>query len=480
MSKMKKIIAFALMMVMMMAMSVTAFAAEATITVENVGNDATLTYAQVIVADQTTSSGWEIVSGYEAAFQKLPGMENVTDTQKLIEAYEKAKESERAEALANISTSKVFTNGMTVTSAGLYVINATEKGFTYKTMAAYVGFDEKTGEQKGLTPATLKAKKEPTQVGKTANEKYVEINDEIKYTLKATIPYVPEDKVDGDTTTSSEVTLFAINDKMTGGKYKVETEGENAGKLAVKISYGTTEKIEYVDVVNDGFKLDLSKLVNKQNTNANLELTAEYTAIATSLEINNNAYPTVLNHDYDIDKDGKDITTKITSFSGKINLVKVDEKNSSTKLAGAEFVIGKKNTDGSVVYAKLEKGQLVGWTSNKEANGEEAGASHITTDENGEAGAAGFDKDITTYFVEEVVAPQGYALNNTKYPIKWDETVAIEAVQEGTTDSAIPNTKLGQLPFTGGMGTTIFTVLGVALMAIAAALYFATKRTAKN
>ncbi|MBP3262039.1 SpaH/EbpB family LPXTG-anchored major pilin [Pseudobutyrivibrio sp.] len=479
MNKMKKIIAFALMMVMMMAMSVTAFAAEATITVENADN-ATLTYAQVIVADQTTSSGWEIVSGYEAAFQKLPGMENVTDTQKLIEAYENAKESEKAEALANISTNKVFTNGMTVTSAGLYVINATEEGFTYKTMAAYVGFDEKTGEQKGLTPATLKAKKEPTQVGKTADEKYVEINDEITYTLKSTIPYVPEDKIDGDTTTSSEVTLFAINDKMTGGKYKVETEGENAGKLAVKISYGTTEKTVYVDVVNNGFKLNLSELVNKQNTNANLELTAKYTAIATSLEINNNAYPTVLNHDYDIDKDSKDITTKITSFSGKINLVKVDAKNTSTKLAGAEFVIGKKNTDGSVVYAKLENGQLVGWTSNKEANGEEAGASHITTDENGEAGAAGFDKDITTYFVEEVVAPQGYALNNTKYPIKWNESVAIEAVQEGTTDSAIPNTKLGQLPFTGGMGTTIFTVLGVALMAIAAALYFATKKTAKN
>ena len=110
MNKMKKIIAFALMMVMMMAMSVTAFAAEATITVENADN-ATLTYAQVIVADQTTSSGWEIVSGYEAAFQKLPGMENVTDTQKLIEAYENAKESEKAEALANISTNKVFTNG---------------------------------------------------------------------------------------------------------------------------------------------------------------------------------------------------------------------------------------------------------------------------------------------------------------------------------------------------------------------------------
>ena len=468
MKKFKKIICLALAMVMMMAMSTVAFAAEkTTITVKNADN-ATLTYAQVIVADQTKSSGWEIVKGYEDAFKKLPGMENETDTQKLIDAYIKADESKRAEALANVATSEKFTNGMTVTSAGLYVINGTEEGYTYKTMAAYIGFDANTGANKGLVSATLNAKKEPTKVAKEADQKYVELKDEIKYTLTATIPYVPEDVVTANSTTTSQVTLFAINDKMTGGEYKLEEKGDNAGKLAVALTYGTETETRYVDVVDNGFKLDLTDLVDKDNTNANLQITAEYVAIATSLEINNNAYPTVVGHDYNVDKDDKDITTKITSFSGKISLVKVDAKNTDTKLAGAEFVIVK-NVENVDNYAVLDNGKLTGWTTDKTK------ASTIVTDANGEAKAEGFDKD-NTYFVEEVKAPQGYALNSTQYEIKWDTTIQAEAVQEGTTESAIPNTTLASLPFTGGMGTTIFTVLGVAIMAMAAALYFATKK----
>ena len=40
----------------------------------------------------------------------------------------------------------------------------------------------------------------------------------------------------------------------------------------------------------------------------------------------------------------------------------------------------------------------------------------------------------------------------------------------------IKNTKLASLPSTGGIGTTIFTVGGCAIMIIAAGLYFATRR----
>ena len=40
----------------------------------------------------------------------------------------------------------------------------------------------------------------------------------------------------------------------------------------------------------------------------------------------------------------------------------------------------------------------------------------------------------------------------------------------------IPNTKLSGLPSTGGIGTTIFTIGGCAIMIIAAGLFFASRR----
>ena len=44
----------------------------------------------------------------------------------------------------------------------------------------------------------------------------------------------------------------------------------------------------------------------------------------------------------------------------------------------------------------------------------------------------------------------------------------------------IANTKLIALPSTGGIGTTIFTIGGCAIMIIAAALFFATRRKAEK
>ena len=48
------------------------------------------------------------------------------------------------------------------------------------------------------------------------------------------------------------------------------------------------------------------------------------------------------------------------------------------------------------------------------------------------------------------------------------------------TGNKIPNTKLASLPSTGGIGTTIFTIGGCAIMIAAAALYFVNRRKSEE
>ncbi len=454
MKKIKKFVALALATVMMMAMSVTAFATEATntatITVNNADN-ATLTYAQVIVADTTTTTGWKIVDEYVSAFQQLPDMSNVTDTQALIKAYIRASESDRATALANISTSETFTNGMEVSKAGLYVINATETGYTYKTMAAYIGFDYEDGTATSLKNATLNAKKEATTVAKEANESYVEVGETVTYTVTSTVPYIPA----GQTLE----TAYAISDTITGATYDVDDNNQ----LTLNVTVGAANAVAYkadVTTNEDGtqsFTLDLSDLIDDDNSNANLSVTITYTATATSLTISNKAYPIVADHDY------SDNYTTVNTYSGQITITKYDE--GTNVLSGAEFVI--KNSDGE--FATLDNNYLTGWVDSVDD------ASTITTGTDGTATAYGFDAEKTYSFVE-VTAPTGYSLSSDSVDVDWDETPETATVRYGS--ATLTDSKLEPLPFTGGMGTTIFTVLGVAIMAIAAALYFATKRKA--
>lgn len=120
-----------------------------------------------------------------------------------------------------------------------------------------------------------------------------------------------------------------------------------------------------------------------------------------------------------------------------------------------------------------------------------------------------------TYWLKEVEAPEGYSLN--EHPFKIDieatykektETIEgkefiVKTLQEwsvkiddktadtfsvvnnwaGSGDAEtypINNTKLINLPSTGGIGTTIFTVVGVLLMVGAAFLFFVSRRKAQN
>ena len=166
----------------------------------------------------------------------------------------------------------------------------------------------------------------------------------------------------------------------------------------------------------------------------------------------------------------------------------------TSPLEGAKFELRKKNEDGSL------------------------DASHVYAATSGKDGSLSFTGlDAGKYVLVETEAPAGYSLDPKEhdveitaeyytkpeenkgklksYTIKIDneatstytatytssegtKVTTIDKTQLGVT--GIKNTKLAQLPSTGGIGTTIFTIGGCAIMIIAAGLFFATRRKAEK
>ena len=128
MKKMRKIFAVLLTLAMVLGMSMTSFAATkdtATIKVTNADN-AALTYAQVIKADQSTKTGWAFVNDNVAnAYMNAFGVE---DAQAAIEAMLPAANVDAnklgaAQAnAANRVTFTAMTNPQTVNAAGVYLV----------------------------------------------------------------------------------------------------------------------------------------------------------------------------------------------------------------------------------------------------------------------------------------------------------------------------------------------------------------------
>lgn len=165
-----------------------------------------------------------------------------------------------------------------------------------------------------------------------------------------------------------------------------------------------------------------------------------------------------------------------TVHIAEIVIDKYEQGNETKKLAGAQFVLYKLTDNGTDrlyykwVAATVTEAEKVEWVSDI------ADATVVTTDENGAAGFGGLADG--TYYLEETVAPEGYNLLSEAVEI----TIAGDDTDETTLSctAKVANNTGVELPATGGIGTTIFYVLGGALVLGAVVLLVTRKRMSDN
>lgn len=206
----------------------------------------------------------------------------------------------------------------------------------------------------------------------------------------------------------------------------------------------------------------------------------------------------------DTDNTGKTPQDRVIVFTYQLNTTKVDGQDTSKKLKDAKFVL--LNADATKV-AKISGGKFDGW-QNLPAAGEGgviaadswASDSVLTSAETtGLFSVTGLDAG--TYKLREIAAPAGYNLlsqdvevvitagteNNQSWngtPGEALKTLAVTAngtagtgnPDAGIASITIANNKGNTLPETGGIGTTVFYVLGSILVIGAVVLLVSKKR----
>lgn len=492
----KKISALVLAAIMVLSMCTAVFAdgPSAEITVNNLDAGATLHYVQIVQPNVATETGWEFKNNAAASFKKVVAFKNLTDQQilwKLIllknpnaknpTGATAATTADFQSAMANVETdlASVYvdtTNPINVTSAGIYAIKATTTdtaNYVYSPMAAYVEFDaydETTGVPADLKDVTVNAKRTTIKIEKRNGDDngVVEIDSIVTYTVKTNVPYIADDV---------EKATYTITDTIEGAEYVTNAEGKVA--LTVKIGTGNEEtKAVDVNTTTDGkktFTLDLSTIA-ADRTNANKDVVITYQAKVKSETVNNQVVP----------NDGKHNFTPATDilYTGKVTLTKTGE--GEEKLANAKFVLYRTekveidNGKESVKkYALVSKDTtktnneyvVTGWTNNEETA--KAEDNLIVTDTNGQAVVRGLDSTYADYKFKEVVAPNGYSINSDDSVVSWK---ASQEASAATGTASMTDTKLSALPSTGGMGTYLFTIIGVVLMTCAAGAFFVSRR----
>lgn len=168
------------------------------------------------------------------------------------------------------------------------------------------------------------------------------------------------------------------------------------------------------------------------------------------------------------DRTGEPESTPVYVATLELKTVKVDSANANG-LGGAEF---KLELDGTAL--KFTE------TADGEYKVDPSGTDTLTSATDGTLNISGLKAD--SYTLTETKAPQGYQLLVAPLTMVVNENSNADVtVNAGSTDiRMIKNVKQPDLPLTGGMGTILFSVAGIALIGGAAFFFIRSRKSRKE
>lgn len=485
---------------LVLAMAVPAWAEEATYTI-------------TINKSVGTYEAYQIFKG-DLAGNVLSNIEwgtGVTEAGKT--AFGKMTAAEVAKTLDNETAAKAFATEIskylgTAASEGDTEISGLSAGYYLiknKTVndgsEAYTDFILQVVKNVDITPKgqkpTLEKQIKHNESGEWGVVGDNQIGDTVEFRTITTVPI----------TTGYTEYVYAICDKMSAG---LTSNVTNASGITIKIDDNDNKELErsYYTVTVDStdanifsVKVDILQAIKDGKIKEGDKLYTYYSGVLNEDakvydegNQQNTAFLLYSNNPHDNKSSGKTPPATVYDWTFKMNVQKVDGANPDKKLEDAKFVLSKSGTvnlgtiDENGTPAETENLIKLVYDSAKKtyrvATASDKNITYVMTA--GDITIKGLDD--AEYYLYETKAPAGY--NRLTEPVKFkinatytsaDSRPAVstkvgdEAAVTGLTVS-VENNAGTTLPSTGGMGTTVFYVVGGGLMAVAVVLLVTKKR----
>lgn len=484
MKYMKKLACILLALVLVLSLSTMALATQVTsgvndnsgtITIDNAVKDYTYTIYEILYLESYNATSGAYAYKATDAWKNFVGSTEIKDVYLTTDSQDYVTWVQNASAADFATAAKKYAEDNSIANQGTKKAESATVEFTGLNLGYYL-VDSTLGALCSLDTTnptvTIKEKNGAPTLGKEVEEDSTSAwggtNDaDIGQTVnfKATINVIdgqPKNYVMHDTMSAG---LTFVNNSV---KVTVNGMDSNAYTLVENANDGCTFEIQFTDPKpNDVIVVTYSATVN---SNAVIGLDGNTNKAKLSYTDTNNASHSTT-----------EVETK--TYTWDVDVLKHANGDESKVLKDAQFVLIKKTGETKEVVATVVNGKLTGWadvpTAGTDGTITWPANTVLTTNDNGKIEIDGLDAD--TYYLREVKAPDGYnkLANDIEVKITGATKGEGDTLTYTTVVAKVNNQSGTELPSTGGMGTTIFYVLG-SILVLAAVVLLVTKKRMGN